>query len=159
LWLPAAAFRAVVPVLIGLGCVLVLAQPWISRHVHPPASAPAHGSLLVAFLVFAAGVYGGYFGAAQGVLLIGILGVGLSETMQRVNAAKNALALLVNGVAAVIFIIVSQVAWLAAGIIALGSIVGGQLGATVGRRLPAPVFRAVVALVGGVAIVKLVFLR
>ena len=158
LWLPAAAFRAVVPVLIGLGCVLVLAQPWISRHVHPPASGPAHGSLLVAFLVFAAGVYGGYFGAAQGVLLIGILGVGLSETMQRVNAAKNALALLVNGVAAVIFIIVSQVAWLAAGLIAVGSIVGGQLGATVGRRLPAPVFRGAVAIVGVVAIVKLVFL-
>ena len=139
--LPASAFKAIVPVLIGLGCILVLAQPWISRHIHPPEDAPPHGSLVVAALVFAAGVYGGYFGAAQGVLLIGILGLGLSETMQRVNAAKNVLALLVNGVAAVVFILVSHVAWQAAGLIAAGSIIGGQVGATVGRRLPPPVFR------------------
>ncbi|MEJ7628268.1 MAG: sulfite exporter TauE/SafE family protein [Nocardioidaceae bacterium] len=156
LWLPGAAFRTVVPVLIGLGCILVLAQPWISRHVHPPKTAPPHGSLLVTVLVFAAGVYGGYFGAAQGVLLIGILGLGLTEPLQRVNALKNALALLVNAVAGVVFIIVSQVAWGAAGVIAAGSIIGGQLGARVGRRLPAPLFRAVVAVVGVVAIVKLV---
>ncbi len=155
LWLPAAAFRTVVPVLIGLGCVLVLAQPWISRHVHPPEQAPPHGSLLVALLVFAAGVYGGYFGAAQGVLLVGILGLGLSETMQRVNAAKNTLALLVNAVAAAVFIVVSDVAWLAVALIAAGSIVGGQLGATVGRRLPARAFRLLVAGVGLVAIVRL----
>jgi uncharacterized membrane protein YfcA len=158
LTLPASAFTAIVPVLIGLGCVLVLAQPWISRHVHPPEDAPPHGSLLVPVLVYAAGVYGGYFGAAQGVLLLGILGLGLSETMQRINATKNVLALLVNGVAGVVFILISQVAWEAAGIIAAGSIIGGQLGATVGRRLPPPVFRVVVALVGVVAIVKLVFL-
>jgi uncharacterized membrane protein YfcA len=156
LWLPAAAFKAIVPVLIGLGCVLVLTQPWISRHIHPPETAPPHGSLLVAGLVFAAGVYGGYFGAAQGVILIGILGLGLSETMQRVNATKNVLALLVNGVAALVFIAVTDIAWLAAGLIAAGSIVGGQLGATVGRRLPSPVFRVVVALVGLAAILKLV---
>jgi uncharacterized membrane protein YfcA len=158
LTLPASAFTAIVPVLIGLGCVLVLAQPWISRHVHPPETGPPHGSSIVLVLVYAAGVYGGYFGAAQGVLLLGILGLGLSETMQRINATKNVLALLVNGVAAVVFIIVSHVAWEAAGIIAAGSIVGGQIGATVGRRLPPPVFRGVVALVGSVAIVKLVFL-
>jgi uncharacterized membrane protein YfcA len=155
LWLPASAFTAIVPVLIGIGCILVLAQPWISRHIHPPQDAPPHGSLLVAALVFAAGVYGGYFGAAQGVLLIGILGLGLAETMQRVNAAKNVLALLVNGVAAVVFILVSHIVWLAAGLIAAGSVIGGQVGATVGRRLPSPVFRGVVALVGTVAIVQL----
>jgi uncharacterized protein len=86
------------------------------------------------------------------------LGLGLSETMQRINATKNVLALLVNAVAAVVFILVSHVAWQAAGIIAAGSIIGGQIGATVGRRLPPPVFRTVVALVGAVAIVKLVFL-
>lgn len=155
LWLPASAFRAVVPILIGLGCVLVVAQPWLARHVTPSASAPSHGSALVAVLVFAAGVYGGYFGAAQGVLLIGILGLGLSETMQRVNAAKNVLALIVNAVAAVVFVVVSHVAWPAAGLIAAGSVVGGQLGATVGRRLPSPVFRGVVVVVGVVAVVKL----
>ncbi len=106
-------------------------------------------------LVYAAGVYGGYFGAAQGVLLLGILGLGLSETLQRINATKNVLALLVNAVAAVVFILVSQVAWEAAALIAAGSIIGGQIGATVGRRLPPPVFRGFVAVVGVVAIIKL----
>lgn len=156
--LPAAAFDAIVPVLIGLGCVLVLAQPWISRHVQPPSSAPAHGSVAVWVLVFGAGVYGGYFGAAQGVLLVAILGLGLAESMQRVNAAKNVLALLVNGVAAVVFVLVAEVSWWAAALIAAGSMLGAQFGATVGRRLPAPVFRGFVALVGVVAIVNLVFL-
>jgi uncharacterized protein len=155
--LPASAFNAIVPVLIGLGCVLVIAQPWISRHVRPRDSAPAHGSALVWALVYLAGVYGGYFGAAQGVLLIAILGLGLAESLQRINAAKNVLAGLVNGVAAVVCILVSDVAWAAAGVIAAGSILGGVIGASVGRRLPAPALRGVVALVGVVAIVKLVF--
>ncbi len=155
LWLPAAAFQAIVPVLIGLGCLLVLAQPWIARHIHPPEHAPSHGSIVVLVLVYAAGVYGGYFGAAQGVILIGILGLGLSETMQRINASKNVLAGIVNGVAAVVFILVSHIAWLAAGLIAGGSIIGGQLGATVGRRLPAPALRGIVVVVGLIAILKL----
>jgi uncharacterized membrane protein YfcA len=156
LWLPGSAFTAIVPVLIGIGCALVLAQPWISRHLSPPASAPPHGSVTVWVLVFVAGTYGGYFGAAQGVLLIAILGLSLPETMQRVNAAKNVLALLVNAVAAVVFLLISHIDWAAAGTIALGSVLGGQLGATVGRRLPSPVFRGVVAVVGVVAIVRLV---
>lgn len=155
LWLPAAAFRAVVPILIGLGCLLVLLQPLIATRIRQPESAPPHGSWKVLTLVFVAGVYGGYFGAAQGVLLIGILGLGLNETMQRVNAAKNVLAMLVNAVAAVLFILVSHIAWAAAGLVAAGAILGGVVGATVGRRLPSPVFRVIVALVGVVAIVRL----
>jgi uncharacterized protein len=158
LWLPAGAFRAVVPVLIGVGCVLLVGQPWIARHVRPAADAPPHGSWRVWILVLAAGIYGGYFGAAQGVLLIAILGLGLAESMQRVNATKNVLALLVNGVAAVVFIAVSDVSWAVAAIIAAGSVIGGQVGAKVGRKLPEAAFRIFVALVGVVAIVKLVFL-
>ncbi len=156
LWLPASAFRAIVPVLIGLGCLFVLLQPWISRHLTPPATAPAHGSIGVWSLVYVTGVYGGYFGAAQGVLLIAILGLTLPESLQRVNAAKNVLALLVNAVAAVVFILVADIAWEAVGLIAVGSVIGGQLGATVGRRLPSPVLRGFVAVVGVVAIVWLV---
>ena len=102
-----------------------------------------------------AGVYGGYFGAAQGVLLIAILGLGLDETMQRVNAAKNVLAGLVNAVASVVFLVVADIAWAAVALIAVGSVIGGQIGATVGRRLPAPVFRGFVALIGVAAIVGL----
>jgi uncharacterized protein len=157
LWLPEAAFSAVVPVLIGLGCVLVVAQPWISNRISRSRPAPEHGSMLVWALVFAAGVYGGYFGAAQGVLLIAILGLGLDETLQRANAAKNVLALVVNGVAAALFIVISDVSWQAAGIIAFGSMLGGLLGARVGRRLPAPALRTMVAIIGMVAIVKLVW--
>ena len=108
--------------------------------------------------MYSAGVYGGYFGAAQGVLLIAILGLGLAESLQRINATKNVLAGLVNSVAALVFIAFSEVAWTAAGIIAAGSIIGGHVGATVGRRLPAPVLRGFVAVIGVVAIVKLVFL-
>ncbi len=159
LTLPASTFNAVVPVLIGLGCVLVVAQPWIAKHIRPPAVAPAHGSLGLLALIYVAGVYGGYFGAAQSVLLIAVLGLGLRESLQRLNAAKNVLALLVNGVAAVVFMLVADVAWLPVALIAAGSVVGGQLGARVGRRLPAFLLRAVVALVGVMAIVDLVFLN
>jgi uncharacterized protein len=154
--LPASSFDAIVPVLIGLGCILVVAQPWITAHVQPRPSAPPHGSVWVWLLVLGTGVYGGYFGAAQSVLLIAVLGLGLSDSLQRINAAKNVLALLVNGVAAIVFLFISSVSWAAAGLIAAGSVIGGQLGASVGRRLPAPVLRGVVAVIGVIAILNLV---
>jgi uncharacterized membrane protein YfcA len=158
--LPAEAFQAIVPVLIALGCVLVVLQPMISRRVAARAAArgverPEHGAAWVWVLVFLAGVYGGYFGAAQGVLLMAILGIGLTETMQRNNATKNVLALLVNLVAAVVFVIVAHVDWAAAGLIAAGSVIGGQIGAHVGRRLPPTALRVVIVLVGVVALVQL----
>jgi uncharacterized protein len=156
--LPESAFKAIVPVLIGLGCILVVTQPWIARHMRPPDVAPAHGSVLMLVLVYLTGIYGGYFGAAQGVLLIAILGLGLAESLQRINAAKNVLAALVNAVAAVVFIVASDIAWGAAAVIAAGSIIGGVIGASVGRRLPPAALRGLVAVVGVVAIVKLVFL-
>jgi uncharacterized membrane protein YfcA len=153
--LPESAFDAIVPALIAIGCILVVVQPWVARHVRPPENAPPHGSIVVWVLVYVVGIYGGYFGAAQGVLLIAILGLGLAESLQRINAAKNVLAGLVNAVAAVVFIVVAEVDWAAAGLIAAGSLIGGAVGATVGRRLPAPLLRGVVALVGIVAIFRL----
>ncbi|QNN55198.1 sulfite exporter TauE/SafE family protein [Nocardioides mesophilus] len=155
--LPAAAFDAVVPVLILLGCVLVVLQPRLSRRVAARAerrgqTPPEHGAAWVWGLVALTGVYGGYFGAAQGVLLMAVLGVGLQETMQRNNATKNVLALLVNGVAAVVFILVADVDWRVAGLIAVGSAIGGQIGATVGRRLPPMALRAFIVLVGLAAV-------
>jgi hypothetical protein len=106
---------------------------------------------------FVAGVYGGYFGAAQGVLLVGLLGALLTESLQRVNGIKNLLASVVNAVAAVTFLIVApdRVNWLLVLLIAIGSIIGGLLGAGVGRRLPPRVLRAVIIVVGVVAIVRL----
>jgi hypothetical protein len=154
--LPAEAFATIVPGLIVLGCVLVVIQPWVSRRIARPHDVPAHGSLWVWSFVFAAGVYGGYFGAAQGVLLMAILGVGLQESMQRNNATKNVLALLVNLIAALIFVAVAEVNWTYAGLIAIGAVVGGQIGATVGRRLPPLVLRGVIVTVGVVAITMFV---
>jgi uncharacterized membrane protein YfcA len=155
--LPESAFRAVVPVLIGLACVLVVAQPWLAGRLRTRqgGSRKAHGGPVLHGAVFAAGIYGGYFGAAQGVLLIAVLGLLLDEHLQRVNAAKNVLALLVNAVAALLFVSVTDVAWTAALLIAAGAVVGGQLGASVGRRVPQRVLRGLVVVVGVVAIVQM----
>jgi uncharacterized protein len=106
-------------------------------------------------LVFCTGVYGGYFGAAQGVLLIGLLGIAINDSLQRMNAVKNVLVGLVNGVAAVIFIAFSHVDWNAAALIAGGSIIGGQVGARLGRRLPPWGLRVLIICVGIAALVKL----
>jgi len=97
-------------------------------------------------------VYGGYFGAAQGVLLMGMMGVGLPDTLQRLNALKNVLAAIVNAVAGLVFALVADVDWRIVALIGIGSVIGGQVGATVGRRLPTPVLRAVIVVVGVVAL-------
>jgi hypothetical protein len=103
------------------------------------------------------GVYGGYFGAAQGVLVIGLLGSFLDETLQRINGAKNVLVGMVNGTAAVVFILFAHVSWVAAALIAVGSTIGGLVGARFGRRLPPTALRLFVVAVGLIAAVKLVF--
>ncbi|MBK6874355.1 MAG: sulfite exporter TauE/SafE family protein [Kineosporiaceae bacterium] len=179
LWLPARAFEAIVPVLIGLALVLVLAQPRIAATMsrrraerttpgaesttESTADLPDRGpsgrtgtALTVGTAL--AGVYGGYFGAAQGVLLIGLLGSLLTQSLQRVNAAKNLLSVVVNLVAALTFLLVRPAAADPAviALIAAGSIVGGVLGARVGRWLPQPVLRGLIVVVGVVAIVRLV---
>ena len=199
--LPAGAFKAIVPALIGVAVVMVIIQPrladWVARRqlarsgarasggdgtdpdpdpdlpqppqpldggttavgVRPATDierrAEAVGGPVLWFLVFCAGVYGGYFGAAQGVLLIGMLGIAFSDGLQRINAVKNVLAGLVNGVAAIMFIALTHIDWGVAGLIAAGSIIGGQVGARVGRRLPPWGLRLVIVCVGIAALVKL----
>jgi uncharacterized membrane protein YfcA len=158
--LPPEAFNAIVPVLILGGCVLVVLQPTIARRVATRAESrggvPEHGALWVWVLVMLTGVYGGYFGAAQGVLLMAVLGIGIQDSLQRLNGTKNVLAGLVNAVAAVVFIVVAEVDWVVAALIAVGAVVGGQVGATVGRRLPPLVLRMVIVTVGLVAVVAFV---
>jgi len=160
--LPAAAFAAVVPVLILLSVVLVLAQPRIAAAVQRRREAAGRHDgrvgLPASVGTLLAGVYGGYFGAAQGVLLIGLLGAVLADDLQRVNALKNLLSLVVNLVAAVTFVVVRPAAidWAVVGLIATGSTLGGLLGARVGRGLSPSVLRIVVAVVGIVAVVRLV---
>jgi uncharacterized protein len=155
--LPASAFEAIVPVLIVLSLVLVVLGKritgWLTARGHE-MSERVTPSLWTATLFV--GVYGGYFGAAQGVLQMGFLGIFLDDDIQRHNALKNVLAGLVNLAAAVVFVVLGRhIDWAAAGLVALGSIVGGVLGARVGRRLPAAVLRAVIVVVGIAAIVKL----
>jgi uncharacterized membrane protein YfcA len=121
----------------------------------PPAVEEAIGGPVLWVLVFLAGIYGGYFGAAQGVLLIGMLGIALNDSLQRINAAKNVLAGLVNGLAAVVFILATHIDWGVAGLIAAGSIIGGQVGARIGKRLPPWGLRVVIVCVGTLALIKL----
>ncbi|MFI5715111.1 sulfite exporter TauE/SafE family protein [Nocardia sp. NPDC051750] len=159
LTLPEGAFAAIVPVLIIAALVLVVVQPrlsaWVRERQRAADSPSAHGGPILLAAIFATGIYGGYFGAAQGVLLLGLLGVFVQEDLQRLNAVKNVLALLVNALSAAIFIVVAEVDWRVVGLIAAGSIIGGQLGARVGRKLSPNVLRAVIVVVGTIAVVRL----
>jgi uncharacterized membrane protein YfcA len=154
--LPEEAFAAIVPALILLGLVLVVFQPrisaWVAKRHDASGGLPANGAWWVWPGVFLAGVYGGYFGAAQGVLLMAVLGIGIAETLQRLNAVKNVLALVVNGVAGLLFVFVADVDWRIVALIGVGATIGGQVGATVGRRLPPLVLRIVIVLVGVAAL-------
>ncbi|CAN5576099.1 sulfite exporter TauE/SafE family protein [soil metagenome] len=175
--LPESAFETIVPALIALALILVITGPRLNRWAaERRVSAPAAGARgptgragpagtitvgqWVALLmgVFSAGVYGGYFGAAQGVLLIGLLGVLMPLRLQQINGIKNVLSLFVNLVAALVFLVVQpeQIIWPVVGLIAAGSLLGGILGARIGRRMPPWVLRAVIVTIGVVAIVVLV---
>jgi uncharacterized protein len=154
--LPAAAFKAIVPVLIGISLVLVIVQPWLSERLAARTGADRTQVTPALWIgVFLAGIYGGYFGAAQSVLLLAIMGVLLTESLQRINGVKNVLALLANLVAAIVFVFTAHVDWVAAALVAAGAVIGGVLGATVGRRLSPGVLRAVIVVVGLAAIGKL----
>jgi uncharacterized membrane protein YfcA len=159
--LPAAAFKAIVPFFIILALILIVTQPWLSgllaRRVEHEQRKPHAVRPLLLGGVFVAGVYGGYFGAAQGILLIAILSLGLGEGLQRVNGVKNLLAGLANLVSGIVFAFAApHVDWTAAGLLAVGSISGGILGARYGRRLEPNALRALIVVVGVVAVVRLV---
>jgi uncharacterized membrane protein YfcA len=161
--LPSDAFQAVVPVLISLGLVMVVVGPAMQRrtarrHAQLGATPPTSRWALPAG-VYALGIYGGYFGAAQGILLVGLLGVLLTIGLQDINGIKNVLATIVNAVAAVTFMVVAwdRIDWQVVGLIGAGSLLGGQLGARIGRRLPPGVLRAVILAIGLLALVKILF--
>jgi uncharacterized membrane protein YfcA len=142
-------------VFIVIALVLIIIQPRLAKRLASRRPAHARPGPVTTGLVFGTGIYGGYFGAAQGILLLGILGATLPEDLQHVNAIKNLLAMLVNLVSGIIFAFVAHVDWQAAALIAAGSIVGGALGARYGRRLPPQALRALIVVVGTVAIVRL----
>jgi hypothetical protein len=147
--LPGSVFRAVVPLLIAVACVLMALQPRVTAWMTARSGDAVdriHPGLYV--LVLLTGVYGGYFGAAQGVILIALLAIFVDDDLQRLNGAKNVLALVANLVAGLVFVAVSHVSWSVAGLIALGSVIGGQIGGRVGRRIPDRVLRYVIVGVG-----------
>ena len=163
LHLPASAFEAVVPVLIGIAVLLVALQPLAQRALPPPTRRDdervRRGRLAALFAAaYATGTYGGYFAASQGVLQIGLFGFVLREPLQRLNALKNVLTLTVNTVAAAAYVVVAtdRIDWAAAGLLATGSLVGGAVGARYGRRLPSGVLRTTIVVLGITAIVVLV---
>jgi len=153
--LPGEVFDSIVPILILVACFLVAVQPRMRLWMAARRGDEGHGGVGLFLTVYGTSVYGGYFGAAQGVILMALLAIFLADGLQRLNALKNVLAALVNGVAAVLFMIFADVAWEAAGLLAVGAVVGGQLGATYGRRLPGPALRVLIIVVGVVVAVKL----
>ena len=176
LHLPEDAFITIVPILLVIALILVVAQPYLQRRIAARReTADAAGQVrptnqdgtpklsrahIVAAVVgvYVCGVYGGYFAAAQGILIVGILGVLLPESLQRLNATKNVLSTVVNLVAGITYTIVGwdRMNWTAVALIAVGSLCGGVVGARVGRKLPPLALRCCIVVLGVVAIYNLV---
>jgi uncharacterized protein len=150
LTLPESVFEAVVPVLILLAAGLMAVKRTPSEHADTDHTTAATAAS------FTTGIYGGYFGAAQGIILMSLLRFCLPDDLQRLNALKNVLAGVANAVAAILFIAVADVAWEAVGLIAVGSVIGAQVAAKYGRRVPSEVLRWVVVVVATIVAVVLI---
>lgn len=155
--LPASAFDNAVPALVLLASALVLIQPWLKKHLgRRSQGAAARGGPVLWAGIFGAAVYGGYFGAAAGVVLLALFGLLLHDSMQALNGIKNICVGAMNASAALLFIAVSHIAWLPAFLLMAGSFIGGQLGARTARRMPPTVLRGCVVAVGLIASTVLV---
>ena len=159
--LPSTVFDAVVPVLIAVGLLLVVLGPRLQRAAaarHPgDGTVPPHFGILLMAGIFITGIYGGYFGAAQGVICVGLMSVLMTQTLQTINGIKNILVPPANLVAGVVFLGLRwhQIDWWAVVLIGAGSFVGGFLGSRIGRRLPPVVLRSVIVVVGVAAIARM----
>ena len=152
--LPSSVFEALVPWLILLACALVLVQPRISRALRErridPTSLPRR-ALVPSLLLL--GIYAGYFGAAQGIVLIAALTTMFDSDLQRSNAVKNVLQGVSNLAAAIVFALAGAISWIPAVAVGSGAVVGGLVGAPVARRLPDPAMRALIVAIGVIAAV------
>jgi uncharacterized membrane protein YfcA len=158
LLMPASAFERIVPILILTACVMVVLQPWLSQVVarrQDVSGGLARVGPALVVLVFLIAIYGGYFGAAQGVMLMALLTTFVVDDLQRLNGLKNFLTVVINSVAATLFILVAPINWSVALLLALGSILGGQLGASTGRRLSPAVLRLLIVAVGAIVATRL----
>jgi uncharacterized protein len=150
---PAETFSAIVPALIAGSCLLILAQPWLVRHTLRGGTRWRHGAAQAS--TFVVGAYTGYFGAASGVLFLALVGLVTAASLHELNAAKNMLVGIANALATVIFMAVAPVRWPMAAALAVGSVIGGAIGARLVRRVPAPYLRTAIALVGLAVAVRL----
>lgn len=158
---PQRAFDAIVPLLILGACVLMAGQDRlaavVAAHHPPPAGADARVPRLLWAATFGLGVYGAYFGAALGIMLLAALGVLLPDDIQRSNALKGVLSLIINAAAVLYYAFLGPVAWLPAVVMAVGAIAGGYLGASVARRLGQRWLRRVVVAYGTAVAALLVY--
>jgi uncharacterized protein len=151
-----ATFNSIAPWLVLGASVLFAAQPLLRRALGGPAHTPPRTRpVLLTAGTFVASIYGGYFGAGLGVMLLAILGLALPDSIARTSGMRTALSILVNGVAAVVFMIHGGLAWKAVGLLAGGALVGGWVGARVALAIPAAALRIVVVVVGLGTVVKL----
>jgi uncharacterized membrane protein YfcA len=142
---PSGTFQLIVPWLIGFASLAILGRP----RPGPPGAVDRDGDTPALTLwVFVVAIYGGYFGAAAGVLLLAVLLLSTAETLARSNALKNAVLGLANGVAALAFVLFGPVHWVAVAPLAAGFLIGGRLGPAVVRRAPPAALRGVIALAG-----------
>lgn len=169
--LPASAFKSIVPVLIVIGLLMVIFGPTLQRRTAArragqgdmqadlQAGGPSRGGVGLIAGIFVLGIYGGYFGAAQGILIVGFMGIMTTIALQQINAVKNVLTTVVNGVAAITFMIFSwhSIDWKVVALIAIGAFLGGIVGARFGRKMPPLALRATILVVGIAALVKMLF--
>jgi uncharacterized protein len=154
--LPSSVFESVAPWLILFACLLVGVQPTVSgwvrrRRTGPDTHVPRRTmSPATTFFALLTGVYGGYFGAGAGVMMVAVLGLGLDLELRVVNALKTLALLAANVMASLIFVAVADLDWHVVALLAAGSVLGGYVGARIGRRLPPTVFRVLVVLAGAV---------
>lgn len=156
--LPSDAFETIVPVLVGISVVLVVVQPLLSKRLRDRQES-ARSELPLYPLIFLIGVYGGYFTAAQGIMLLGVMGMLIAESLQRLNAYKNALVAVVNIVAGTIYAFIAPISWPVVAILAVSSTIGGFTGAMIGRRLPPKPLRGMIIVIGVATIGWLLFVR
>jgi uncharacterized membrane protein YfcA len=151
---PGGVFDALVPILIALASLLLAIQPWLkNRLTASDRLSGRHHQVLLHSGIFVGGVYGAYFGAGLGVMLLGILGVFVHDDLQRVNAVRAVLSLVINTVAFVAFALFGPVRWYAVAVMAVASLAGGFAGARVARKLSPAVLRGVIVTFGfGVAV-------
>ncbi len=153
---PAKTFAVIVPWLLIASCILFAGQPWLARILNQPElheHRPRQGLLFGG--TFLAAVYGGYFGAGMGVVLLAVLGLALPDSLLRTSGLRVVLSLLINGIAAAVFIVHSPIVWPAAGLLAIGSLTGGYIGARIARWVPTPVLRTGIVAIGLATAIRL----